>query len=304
MRRRGIVLAALMVLLLSCQLGEMAEKITPTVVPETHLPIVPSPALQITETPLELLASPSPGTTIGSSLPQESPEEVAKKYYEALVSREFEEAVNCLSDYSLSLSGTTRQEVISFFEQQDFKGWRMVDYRLVETRVLSDDLVLAHILTKEQLGDSEPQVYDFWVALRREGERWRLNGNLIVDDVVLNVEPQTINGVSVQPVQIVRYTDRLVLILQIENKNDRGCFWGWGNKVAVFHFGGEVVDVTGSLQIEANRTYTNVRVHVSGFHSTYPSAVDLVGWCWASQYVSSLPDPACTPWEYHFVLTQ
>lgn len=296
MKKRGILLAALIALLLSCRLGEVAEKITPS---------APSPGFQVTETPLNLSASPSPTASMGLPLPQESPEEVAKKYYEALVSKEFEEAVNYLSDYSLSLSGTTRQQVVSYFEQQDFKGWRMVDYRVLETKELGADVVIVRVLTKEQAGNNDPQTYDFWVALRKEEERWRLNWNLIVDDVVLNVEPQTVNDVTVQPLRIARYTDRLVLVLKIENNSDRKHFWGWaGEKIASFRFGNRIVDVIGRLEIEPSRTYPDAWVKVDGFYDVYPSTVSLFGWRWASSNSPNLPDPACTPWAYHFDFEQ
>ncbi|GEM_PF-1567082 len=284
---------------LACQITGSSIKPTSTIGPEiptvAHTPVTyetPSAGFTTADTP-------TPGLPV--SVSSEKLEATVKDYYDALKIRDFERAIAHLSDYSLSIHGWTRQDILAFFIQQDFRGWRFVDYRIIETKNLRDDLALVRVLTKEQTGADEPQTFDNWVAWRMEEGQWRLNWNLVVDDRVPNVEPQTINNLTIQPVRIVRYTNRIRLILKIENKNDRICHWGWGGEnIAIFHFGDRVVDVSGRLKIEANRLYPDVYVDVEGFYSTYPSSVDLVGWRWAVSSVPELPDFESS-WSYQFV---
>ena len=273
--------------------------------PQTPSPISVSSAtstvvLEVTPTPTRVPATP----TVAN--PEKSPEEIEEMYLQSLMQREFEQAASLISDYSLSLEGKSRQDIVSFFDKQDFSGWKILDYRIKESYQLKDDVILLHVMTKEKNGNNEPQSYDFWVTLRNENGHWRINWDSIIDDMVLKVDTQVVNNVSVQPVRAIRYTDKISLVLRIQNNNQRGCFWGWADaNVATLYFESQSVDVpfVSPLKIDPQKTYPDVHVIVNGEFKTYPVAVELVGWRFASTTSPNLPEPGETPWKYHFDLS-
>jgi len=251
-------------------------------------------------------------STTATSMPEEAeppaiqgPDATVTAYLEALQQRRFEQAAAFISDYSLSLLGLRRQDIISHFEQQDFEGWRLLDYRVTESQELDEDLVLVHALIKEQIGRDEPQNYDVWWALRREGGEWRINWGALVDDRPLDIEPQTINDLTLQPLRIIRYADRMRLLFRIENNSDRGCIWGWaGEEAAAIHFGDQIVSVSGTSEdIAPQRVYPDAYVDIDGFRETYPTAVDLTGWRQADERHPQVPDGWGDSWAYHFELS-
>lgn len=273
-----------MVSLLGCQFTNLplgSNLPNPTLTPS---PTLPSSAddLQITPTSeLDVITS-------------------AKKYYEALKRDDYVEAVNLISEYSLSLTNSTREDVRISLDKAAFNGWKLLDYRIVESQILDERTALIHVLTKE-LMENEPQNYDFWVAFRKENGQWHLNLNSLVDDRTVDTTPQNINGVSVQPIQIIRYVDKVRIVLKIENTNQRGCFWGWaGDKVATFYFGEQAYDVQGSLEIKSDRVYPDAYVELKGFYETYPNKILLSGWQWASKTSPNLAEPGSEKWQYTF----
>lgn len=302
-RFRLILLPTLLLIAgLACQMTQISEKtVTPTSqsASATSTPVIEIPTSEAT------LAQATP-----TSEPQKAvspvidkPEDAEAAYLEALKQRDFEQVAALVSDYSISVDGVSRRDVVSFFEKKDFDGWKLVDYRVKESRLLDDQSALVYVMTKEQSGEGEPQSDDFWVAIRKENGQWRVNWALLVDELVLNVESQTVNNVSIQPMKIIRYTNKMRLFMRVENANDRGCFWGWVNdEIATFHFGDQPVGVSGSLGIEPDRTYPDVYVDINGFYETYPMAVSLSKWRWASETSPDLPDPGGASWAYAFDL--
>lgn len=295
-----LIAALLVVVITACQPK-------PTSLPQNATAIPVSSATSTAVNKVMPTSTRVPAATPTVVNPEKSPEEIEKMYLQFLVRREFKRAASLVSDYSLSLEGKSRQDIVSYFNKQDFRGWRILDYRIGRSYRLKDDVVLLDVMTKEKKGNNEPQSYDFLVALRKENGRWRINWGSIVDDMILKVEPQVVNSVSVQPVRAIRYTDKIVLVVRIQNNNQRGCFWGWaGAKVATFYFDeSQLVDVPfdSPLKIDPKRTYPDAYVVVNGEFKTYPVAVDLVGWRFASKTFPDLPEPGETPWKYHFDLS-
>jgi hypothetical protein len=272
---------------------------------------VPKPTHTPSPTQLPTTAPTSTPTAIPTATPTNtpspsvsSPEEAGKTFYEALKRGNFEKAVSMYSEYYLSLTGGTRESLRQYFEKSAFEGWKLLDYRIIESKMLNDQTALLHVLTKEETNDEDKKVktYDFWVALRKENGRWLINGS-IVDDRFVNVNPQNVNGVIVQPVRVIRLVDKLMIILRIENTNNRGCFWGWvDSTIATIYLGEQVFDVSGSIKIEPNRIYPDAYVQIDGFMETYPNKVVLSQWQWASETSPELPEPSGETWSYSFDL--
>jgi hypothetical protein len=274
---------------------------------------VPKPTHTPSPTQLPTTAPTSTPTAIPTATPTNtpspsvsSPEEAGKTFYEALKRGNFEKAVSMYSEYYLSLTGGTRESLRQYFEKSAFEGWKLLDYRIIESKMLNDQTALLHILTKEETNDEDKKAktYDFWVALRKENGQWLINGS-IVDDRFVNVNPQNVNGVIVQPVRVIRFVDGFKIVLRIENTNNKRCFWGFPEATtATVYFGELAFDVYVSkfVKIEPNRVYPNAYISTDKFLEIYPNRVILSQWRWADETFPELPDMQGETWSYSFDL--
>lgn len=235
----------------------------------------------------------------------EGPEETVVDHCQALIKRDFNQAANSFSEYSLRLFNLTRQDIVIRYQTLDFKGWKLVDCRRLESKKFDDQTILIHLLMKEQTGEQEPQYYDGWQALRLEEGQWLINWNDVIDALPMAVESQTVNGVTVQPTQLIRYTDKIRLLFNVGNANKRAAFWDLaGQKVATFNIADQTVIVRGvnetSFRIDAENTYTGAYAEVPGLHTVYPTGVDLTNWTWPDAKNPNIPNLEGQMWSFQF----
>ncbi|MDY7077928.1 MAG: nuclear transport factor 2 family protein [Chloroflexota bacterium] len=220
-------------------------------------------------------------------------------YLDALKRQDIERAASVVSEYSLALSDNSRENIIAQLEKKVSEGWRLVDYEIIETRMLDNQLVLMYITTRERVSNNESRDCYYWTVLRQENGQWRINWNRVVDAHTLHVQPQTVNGVTIQPMQMICYAEKVRFVLDIENSNTRGVFWGHaGEKVGAFHFGDRVLDALGDLHIGPECTYPGAYIEARGIYKACPTAVDLLSWRWASRFASKFPEPRGETWCY------
>lgn len=265
--------------------------VEPTILPATVEPTTPPATVEPTAPPAT--------ATVEPTAPPAGPEEVLQAYYEALQEGDFELAASLLSDYSLDLAGQGRADIVTAFEKRRFEGWKFLDYEIVKSRMLDDRTALVRAWGKERpVAGAEPETYDVWAPLRREGDGWRVNWGLVIDDRALDVPSQEVNGVIVEPFHVVRLTSGMQLYLRVDNTNERGIFWGWaGETIATFRVEGEAVRASAWFEGDAG-----IFVEIDGLYEEYPTAVELSNWRWASESSPSLPEPGGERWSYDFDL--
>lgn len=272
---------------------------------QINLPITPQSAPGATATLAVEQTSAIAVTPTPTTLP-EGPEKTVIDRCQALIKKDFNQAANLLSEYSLQLLGLTRQDIVIRYHTLDFKGWRLVDCRLLESKKFDDQTMLVHLLMKEQTGEQEPQYYDGWQALHLEGGQWLVNWNDVIDALPLAVESQTVSGVTVQPTQLIRFTDKIRLVFNVENANKRAAFWDLaGQKVATFYIADQAVGVRGvnatPFMIDAESSYTGVYAEVPGLQATYPTGVDLTNWTWPDAKDLLIPNLEGQKWSFKFM---
>jgi hypothetical protein len=139
--------------------------------------------------------------------------------------------------------------------------------------------------------------------MRKENGQWRMNSGGIVDDETLTMQAKGYKGILVQPLRIIRYLDKMRVVVKIENISSKTCYWGWGNdKLLILNFGQKAIDTSGSLKVEPKRTYPGVNIDVKGFYETYPKSMELTKWQWASQASPNQPEAKGENWKYSFEL--
>jgi hypothetical protein len=241
--------------------------------------------------------------------PTEGPEKAVFEHCEALKAGDFAHAADLLSEYSLGVANLTRHDVIIRYETRDFMGWKLVDYRILESKPFDSQTTLVHTLLKEQTGEEPPEYFDLWLPLRQEDGVWRLNYERFIDDLPLDVPAQTSNGVNVQLVRLLRYSDYLRLELNIENPTKKTLYWDIpGQPSAIYTFGEETTIVPSirnePLHIDAGSTLNGAYFDATGLYQNYPDAVDLIGWAWADAKNPNTPNLSGSRWSYSFTLQQ
>lgn len=231
------------------------------------------------------------------------PVDIGKEYYEANRQRDYPKVASLVSDYSLTFLSMTREGVQSTLAKKDAEGWRILDYRVLESKAVDPQKTLIHVQTKETAKGEEGKIYDFWGALRQENGQWRMNIGALIDDMPLNLKPQTYKDVTVQPQHIIRYVDKMRLVLAIENNGERGCFWGWGDEpMARIHFRQNASDVTGSVKVDPKKSYKDAFIDIKGFYPEYPVSIELVKWQWADKKKPDKPEKKGDLWFYNFTI--
>lgn len=213
-------------------------------------------------------------------------------YCAALQAGQPADAAALLSDFGLLTADLSRREAQSQLaaQMQAGKGWQECQLRSI--RLLDDQTALAEVSFR--LADASKSEQAIW-ALRFEADRWGVNWGGAVDRRTLYVEPQKLNDVTVQPLELVRYTDRLQLRVMVQNNRDEGLVWGAANQpMASFHWGDKTLDAAGKrLVFNTQKSYSSAAVDLPGFYETDVQSVDLRFWHSLDFHLV---------WRYHFDL--
>ncbi len=226
------------------------------------------------------------------------PEDVVKAYCQAAIGGDFEKAVTYISDYSLAIAKITRDDLIAQMREAYFSGSVATDYLVTGSEVF-DGYYLVHVMFKF-MGSEGPYTDDWIAPLHLEADQWKINIGNIIDDRLIDVEPQTVSGVTVQPVQILRYTDTIRVVFSVRNDNPVPVFWGWVGVKGTLNFPGLHYEETDDhISFEADRGYPDAYVQFSGEFPEYPLSMDMTQWALATANTPNMPGFG-TPWSYHF----
>ena len=123
----------------------------------------------------------------------------------------------------------------------------------------------------------QSQKDELW-PVRQEAGQWLYNWQNIIDFNTLTVPVQEIYGLTIQPLQLTRYSDHLTMTVLAQNATSEPIVIGQPNEVlATFHFGSQSVDAVDTRYIiDSYRSYTNVNITVNGLYKTFPTSVDLI----------------------------
>jgi hypothetical protein len=239
---------------------------------------------------------------------QEKPESTLEKYFKLVQNKHFHDAVGMFSDYSLVFFKTPAEEMESDFVKYDMAGYKIDEYRLVNTQFVSQDTAIIKVIMKTENSGKAAQVAEDSYVLHWENQ-WKLNLNHLVDYTDLFVKKQTIRGVTIRPLRFVRYTNTLHLQFCLDNANKQNILWGWGGAgQSTFHFARDQYDSQssgiGGIQIEANRGNLILRTAIAGFYEALPDQVDVRGFTLASKASPLVPANPSDTWNYTFMFSQ
>lgn len=331
MFRVRIVLIALV--LVACSKVPPTVSPSPTVTARPSITAVPTLTATATSTarPTETPTATSTETATPSpTIPAPAAAvAVVHEFCEALLDNDDQRAAALFSDYSLEI---IRQELYGSFNDPQyltqFYGILTTRCVVIDSRLLDDETPLVLVEIHES-GIAQDQ----WLALRMENGVWRINYGEVIEQKVLDIEPQTINGVTVELLSLTRTIDGIEIAVHVSNSTSSWVHWGSDRKPkATLIFGSDEYNITDLaptnfepfenntifiitamapstvqpfVTLDPSRLFpvevTNPTVILDGLYATNPTEVYLINWEWGRDHTPQ-PDQIDALWIYHFML--
>lgn len=271
-----ILLMVLASLLAGCAGAPLASAFAPTAAPtvveaEEAPPPTPLPTLKPRPT---ATAKPDP-----AQIAAQDAETAAGAYFAALEAGDPAAAAEQVSTFSLMVFEMTRGDVAAELQRQKAGGAVWSGLETGEVKPFDAQTMLVDVNYEVKTEEGAETREEVW-AVRSESGTWRVNWNNLIDFRTLTVEPQTTNGVTVLPVQMLRFTDRLRLELLVQNRTSQPVVFGQVNEeLATFHIGGQDV-IAEKTQVVFNplRSAHGVPLEILGLYEAYPDGVTIRQW--------------------------
>lgn len=228
----------------------------------------------------ESTSTPEPTATVtAATYPAE---QTARKYFTALESSDFTAAVELVSAFSKTVTGQTSNEIVAALTKLKSSGWECSNFKIIDSQVWDKKTVLVHVTYTESVQDTEgksPETAkdELW-PIRLEAGKWLYNWTNIIDYNTLSVDSQQVGGLTMKPLELIRYSDKIRLVLLVQNDRNGATVIGLANQIlATFHFSGKSVDAVQTKYLfDAHRSYTDVYIDVRGLYKEFPDSVEIV----------------------------
>ncbi|MCL4560145.1 MAG: hypothetical protein M1281_05980 [Chloroflexi bacterium] len=242
-----------------------------------------TPTLEPTEAATST-PTPTPDPTAGAV-------KTAQDYAAALQNGDFSTASKLVSAFSLMVAKMTASDAADALAQQKVKwsGFQVKEGQVFNdpTRygsgVLRDQTALVHVLYQltspdPKTGKDVTEAKDELWPFRLENKQWLYNWNNVIDFKTLGFDSQFTAGLTMTPLQMTRYSDRISLTVLAQNSSNESIVIGQTNQIlATFYFGDQKVDATPTRYVfERMRSYPGVTIDVKGLFTSYPESVEIV----------------------------
>lgn len=249
--------------------------------------LLPTPTARPT-TPRTLI-TPSPRPTPQPSATDIPPDALAvqavQAYFTALQNANFDAAVKGLSAFSLAVFNMSSGDATAALQSLKAAGGKWSDLKVLDTRAFDPLTVLVHVQyqyasldakTKQPTTTSRDELW----PVRNESGVWRYNWGNLIDYRTLAATAQSVSGVTILPQAVMRYTDRIQLVMLMQNNTNQPFVFGQTNEIlAQFHFGDKVIPAQKTqIILQPLRSTPNVAFDLPGLYETYPDSVEIRKW--------------------------
>ena len=256
-----------------------AQSSVPTQTP-SPIPLPEDAAVLATATPL-----PMPSATLTPGVSSELAVQTVQEYFTALQNNDYKAAANLFSTFSLTVDGLTRGNAADELHTLLQAGTRWSDLQIKDSQVLGDQTVLVHVLYTLTTQDAKTgqktalQKDELW-PLRYENNRWRYNRNNLIDFHTLSIPDQSMAGLRMKPLQLIRYSDHISLMMMVQNTTNDTIVLGQPNEImAAFTFDDKKVEADKQqLIFQRLRSYSKIAIELKGLFSAYPDGVIIRQW--------------------------
>ena len=270
------------ILLPACQVqGNVA--LGQTQPPQAAAEVEPAATAQPTHTPAP--AATQTPTQDAQQVGVIAAEQAARAYFAAVAAGDNQQAAGLLSSFSLMVAQMTRGDAASALQAQKIAGVRWADLQVGEIQAFDAQTILVNVSYTETHKDpatasDRVETREALWPLRLENGAWRYNWNNLIDFRTLDAHAQTTNNVTVMPVQLNRYSDRIQLILLIQNRSNEVVVFGQKNEIlGTFHFGDQIV-LADDTQMILNplRSVPAASLEAHGLFTSYPDTIEIRTW--------------------------
>lgn len=226
---------------------------------------------------------------------EEQAEQAARAYFTAASEGKHDEAASLISQFSLMVFEITRGDASAALNAQKIAGISWSNLEVLDTRPFDAQTMLVHVTYSETAPktskgsvtpapeDSETPPAETIEALwpmRLENGQWLYNWNNLIDFRTIDTPAQTTSGVTMMPVQINRYSDRIQLIILVQNRTNDAVVFGQVNEtLGIFHFGDQAVEAEKTQWIlNPLRSVPGAVLEAKGFFADYPDMVEIRKW--------------------------
>ncbi|HEX2978901.1 MAG TPA: hypothetical protein VHO48_01435 [Anaerolineaceae bacterium] len=268
----------------------------------------------LTSAPDAIDPSPTPRPSIPTLAPTSRPlptensdtlsateaEQAARAYFAAVAEGKTEEAADQISSFSLMVFQLTRGEAAADLQAEKIKGTRWSDLEVLDTQPFDSQTILVHVAYSETIkkepaqetasptptltpasAQSEPanKVEALW-PMRLESGAWRYNWKNLIDFRTLDGLAQTMNGITLMPVQMNRFSDKIQLVMLVQNRTNEAVVFGQVNEnLGTFHFGDDAV-IAEKTQWILNplRSVPDATLEINGLFQDWPDMVEIRKW--------------------------
>jgi hypothetical protein len=161
-------------------------------------------------------------------------------------------------------------------------GWACSNFKIIDSQVWDKKTVIVHVTYSETVQDAEGKptetVKDELWPIRLEAGKWLYNWTNIIDYKTLVANSQQVGGLTMKPMELIRYTDKIRLVLLAQNDTNGAIVIGTANQIlATFHFGSKSVNAVQTKYLfDAHRSYMDVYIDVIGLYKEFPDSVEIV----------------------------
>ncbi len=238
----------------------------------------PSPTVEVLPT-----GTPVPSPT--ATPPTAGAVQTVQDYFAALEKGDFAGASKLVSAFSLMANKITAGDVADALVLQKQAGAAWSDLQIKDSQVFNENTILVHVTYQlaakdAKTGEATQSEQDELWPLREENHRWLYNWSNIIDFKTLGDQYKQTGGLTITPLQLTRYSDRIRLTVLAQNGTNEAIVIGTPNQtLATFHFGSQSVDAVNTRYIfDRLRGYPDVAIDVMGLYTSYPDSVDIVKW--------------------------
>jgi hypothetical protein len=254
----------------------------------------PTPTVRLTAT-RQPPQAPTP-TADAARLAEEAAAEAARTFFADAAENRPEAAAERISSFSLMVAQMTRGDAADALRSRRAAGERWSDLEIVEVHPFDAQTMLVRV-TYSQTGGFDgdkasasedkstpaargPVVVEALWPMRLENGVWRYNWENLIDFRTLDVSEQTVHGITILPVQALRYTDRIRLVLLVQNRTNESAVFGQVNEtLGTFYFGDQAIAAEPTRWIlNPLRSVPGAALEVEGLFANYPDRFEIRRW--------------------------
>jgi HlyD family secretion protein len=211
--------------------------------------------------------------------------QTAKDYFAALQNKDYHAAAELTSTFSLTVDGMTRGDGATELNTKMQAGTEWSDLQVLDVQAFSEKTHLVHVtytLTTQdaKTGQTSQASMDELWPVTFENNHWLYNRNNLIDFRSLAVDEQSMAGLRMRPVRLMRYSDHMTLTLLVQNSTNETIVLGLTNEIlAAFTFKDQTVEaVKKQMVFQRLHSYSDATIEVEGLFTSFPDRVIIRQW--------------------------